>query len=52
MCFTTTDPLKGWDGRANGGSETTLTDVYVWKVELKDTGSESHKFIGSVTILK
>ena len=52
MCFSTPDPLKGWDGRANGGSETTLTDVYVWKVELKDTGGESHKFIGSVTILK
>ena len=51
-CFTTTDYKKGWDGKANGGSTTAQNDVYVWKVELKDTGGASHKYIGQVTILK
>ncbi len=52
MCFTTTDPYKGWDGRANNGSETAASDVFVYKVELKDLGGDLHKYMGAITILK
>ncbi len=51
-CFYTKDPLKGWDGKANGGSESSASDVFVYRIELKDLGGSSHKYIGSITIVK
>ena len=52
MCFTTKDPKLGWDGRANGGSESAASDVFVFKVELKDLNGSLHKYIGHVTLVK
>jgi trimeric autotransporter adhesin len=52
MCFETSDASKGWDGKANNGSEITQQDVYVWKVELTDVFNSAHHYIGSVTIIK
>ncbi len=52
MCFETLDASKGWDGKANNGSEFAQQDVYVWKVELTDLFNSAHHYIGSVTIIK
>ncbi|MCW3070362.1 MAG: hypothetical protein JWO44_252, partial [Bacteroidetes bacterium] len=50
--FKTTDITKGWDGRANGGSNIAQIDVYVWKIKTKDYRGENHSYIGHVTIVK
>jgi len=50
--FKTTDITKGWDGRANGGSNIAQIDVYVWKIKTKDFRGENHSYIGHVTIVK
>ncbi|MCX6295948.1 MAG: gliding motility-associated C-terminal domain-containing protein [Bacteroidetes bacterium] len=50
--YSTDDYNKGWDGRANHGTEIAQIDVYVWKVELTDNKKLKHKYIGHVTIVK
>ncbi len=52
LIFATDDYKKGWDGRANHGTEISQMDVYVWKVELKDNENHKRKYIGSVTLLR
>ncbi len=52
LIFYSNDPAKGWDGRANHGSDIAQQDVYVWKVDLKDNLGIIHKYIGHVTIVK
>lgn len=52
LCFETTDMNKGWNGKANYGSEVAQQDVFVWKVVLTDVFDKKHKYIGSVTIVK
>jgi gliding motility-associated-like protein len=52
MIFFTDDINKGWDGRANHGSEIAQQDVYVYVVKLKDNKNQKHKYIGSVTLVK
>jgi gliding motility-associated-like protein len=51
-CYETRDMNKGWDGRANNGSEVAQEDVYVWKVFLTDIFDKKHSYMGSVTIVK
>ena len=43
---------KGWDGRANGGSEIAQEDVYVWKIVCKDIFGKQHQYVGHVSIIK
>ncbi len=50
--FTTNDINRGWDGRANGGSEVALEDVYVYKIQVTDIFNQQHSYIGSVTLIK
>ncbi|MCW3103057.1 MAG: hypothetical protein JWO09_1497 [Bacteroidetes bacterium] len=50
--FKTTDVTKGWDGRANGGSNIAQIDVYVWKIKTKDYSGQNHSYVGHVTIVK
>ncbi len=50
--FYSDDPEKGWDGRANHGSEIAQQDVYVWKIDLKDNSGKVHKYMGHVNIIK
>jgi gliding motility-associated-like protein len=50
--FKTTDIAKGWDGRANGGSNVAQIDVYVWKIKTKDYNGQNHSYVGHVTIVK
>ena len=52
MVFNTTDPLRGWDGKSNGGNAISQIDVYVWKVKLSELSGKGHRFMGSVTILR
>lgn len=52
MIFSSDDPAKGWDGRANHGSDIAQEDVYVWKVNLTDNKGNKHQYIGHVTIVK
>ncbi|MCW3086496.1 MAG: hypothetical protein JWP12_3862 [Bacteroidetes bacterium] len=52
MIFKTTDVNKGWDGKANGGSNIAQIDVYVWKIKTKDTRGQNHSYLGHVSIVK
>ncbi len=49
--FYATDIDKGWNGKANSGSDTAQQDVYVWKVALTDIFHKKHNFIGTVTLV-
>ncbi len=49
--FSTNDINKGWDGKANGGIESSQQDVYIWKVQLKNIYLKQHNYTGTVTIL-
>ena len=51
-CFNTKEVGKGWDGKANKGSEAAQIDTYTWKVDLTDIFGKSHKYIGRVTIIR
>ena len=50
--FSTNDPKKYWDGRANGGSEIAQEGVYVWVVTVKDIYGKPHSFNGRVTLVR
>ncbi len=50
LCFTTSDPYKGWDGKVNKSSAMAQIDVYVWKVQVSDMSKNFHYYIGSVTL--
>jgi gliding motility-associated-like protein len=43
-----------WDGKVEAGTsnEQVQQDVYVWKVKLLDVFGDSHKYIGTVTVVK
>lgn len=43
---------KKWDGKANGGLEVAQQDVYVWKVKLLDVFGKTHRYMGTVTLVK
>jgi len=50
--FKSTNPLIGWDGRANGGKNIAQQDVYVWKVITTDVYGKSHRYEGHINLLK
>jgi gliding motility-associated-like protein len=52
MIFFTDDINKHWNGTVNHGSEIAQQDTYVYTITLKDYNNKSHKYIGSVTIVK
>jgi len=41
-----------WDGSIKGTADGVVQDVYVWKVNVKDTKGKLHENIGHVTLLK
>lgn len=51
LIFETNDLAKGWDGRANGGTEIAQDGVYVYKIEVRDFQSKYHDYMGHVTLL-
>ncbi len=48
--FHSKDAYKGWDGTKRG--EVLQEDVYVWKVELKDSFGRPYEFNGVVSIVR
>ena len=50
--FQTNDMIKGWDGRANGGTNIAQQDVYVYQVNLKDVSGKPHFYEGQVNLVK
>jgi gliding motility-associated-like protein len=49
LVFRTTDLYTGWDGRYNGKAP--FSDVYVYKVRIRDLQLNPHYFIGKVTLV-
>jgi len=52
MIYYTDDLNKGWDGRANGGSDVAQVDTYVYKIRAKDFLETKHQYIGHVNLIK
>jgi gliding motility-associated-like protein len=53
LIWHTTTWGEGWDGTANGGSMTAQIDTYIWKIHVKEKGSNlRHDYIGRVNIVK
>jgi gliding motility-associated-like protein len=50
--YKTNDIYKGWDGKANGGSNIAQIDTYVWKIRTKDFRGVNHSYVGHVSIIK
>ena len=51
-CFNTSEVGRGWDGKANNGSNPAQIDTYTWKVNLTDVFGTSHNYIGRITIIR
>lgn len=49
--FETDNIYSGWDGTANGGNKISKTDVYVYKIMVKDFRNKQHNYTGHVTLL-
>jgi gliding motility-associated-like protein len=52
MIFKSNDMNVGWDGTVNNSSIISQEDVYVWKIQLKDTFGKLHDCHGIVTLVK
>lgn len=53
LIFESYDMLKGWDGKANGGTNIAQIDTYVWVVTYTETYlGYYHKMIGHVNLVK
>ncbi len=51
LIFQSNDIEKGWDGRANNGSEIAEQGVYVYKILVRDFSQKHHDYTGHVTLL-
>jgi gliding motility-associated-like protein len=53
LIFESYDILKGWDGKANGGTQIAQIDTYVWRITYNDryTGNY-HRMIGHVNLIR
>jgi hypothetical protein len=53
VIFHGTDIQKGWNGRdKNGAGKLVQNDVYVYIIYYKGLGTEEHKLMGHVTIVR
>jgi gliding motility-associated-like protein len=52
LIFTSEDQNKGWDGRANNGSEIAQEGVYVYKFIVEDFKGKKHYYDGAVALVK
>jgi len=53
LVFYSEDVLKGWDGQSmNNGSEEVKEDVYMWRIEMKNSKGEKEHLMGTLTLLK
>ncbi len=51
LIYETKDIEKGWDGRANNGSDVSQLGVYVYKIQVRDFQHRYHNYTGPVTLL-
>jgi gliding motility-associated-like protein len=52
LIFHSTDLEKGWDGRANAGSEIAQIDTYIWQITFRDLNKNHHQYTGHINIVK
>ncbi len=52
LIFYSNDMSKGWDGKANHGSDTAQHDVYVYSVNVTDFKNKKHSYKGVVTLIR
>ncbi|MGB3947012.1 MAG: gliding motility-associated C-terminal domain-containing protein, partial [Bacteroidia bacterium] len=52
MIFHGNDLDDKWDGKSNGGNESSQIDVFIWKVQLVDVFNKTHNFLGTVTLAR
>ncbi len=53
LIFQSNDIMKGWDGKANGGTQVAQIDTYVWKITFREMyNGHYHKLIGHVNLVK
>jgi gliding motility-associated-like protein len=52
LIFYSDDMNKQWDGCIKPGGEIAQQDVYIYVVTAKDIHNKSHRFIGTVTLVK
>ncbi len=50
--FYTTNPYKGWNGKAEGKDKLCEGGVYVYKFMVKELNNIEHKYVGTVTLLR
>ena len=50
--YSTNNPEEGWDGRVSGKSSIVQSDVYVWKINYKESNGLTIQKIGMVTLIK
>ena len=52
QAFKSNDINKGWDGKANKGSNIVQQDVYLYVVNITDILDKPHKYQGHVTLIR
>lgn len=50
--FSSFDPLVGWDGTVNGKPNSTISDVYVYRIYVRDKNNRKQDFKGTVTLVR
>ena len=50
--FYSSDIKKGWDGKMQGSDTPCQMDVYIYKINIKDTQGKMHNYIGRVSLVK
>ncbi len=50
--FYSDDINKGWDGKANLGSEIAQSDVYVYSISIVDIKGKTHNYKGTIALVK
>ncbi len=52
LIFRTDDINKGWDGKANHGTEIALQDVYIYSINVTDIKRKKYSYKGILTLLR
>lgn len=52
LVYRTDDPNKPWNGTINNGNEIAKNDVYVYSIKVVDFKNNTHKYKGTVTLVR
>jgi PKD repeat protein len=50
--FESFDPTVGWNGKVRESQDYTISDVYVWRVYIRDKNNRMQDFVGTVTLIR